>query len=94
MAKTHCAVNHHLRARQRVPQISTRRTQPMLPFPSDVELTPPTQIERFCSFMGLYLTPLGLASLLLPCCWFVALVRIAFPLLPESLEQFRENDHD
>lgn len=29
MAKTHCAVNHHLQARQRVPHISMRRTQPM-----------------------------------------------------------------
>lgn len=66
----------------------------MLPFPSDIELPPPTQIEQFCSFVGLYLTLLGLASLLLPCSWFVALVRIACPFLPESLEQFRENDHD
>ena len=60
MAKTHCAVNHHLRARQRVPHISTRRMQPMLPFPSDVELPPPTQFEQFCSFLGLYLMLLGL----------------------------------
>jgi len=66
----------------------------MLPFPSDVELPPPTQIEQFCSFVGLYLTLLGLASLLLPRSWFAALVRIALPFLPESLEQFRENDHD
>ena len=94
MAETHCAVNHHLRARQRVPQISTRRTQPMLQFPSDVKLPTPTQIEQFCSFLGLYLMLLGLASLLLPRSWFVALVRIAFPFLPESLAQFRENDHD
>jgi len=66
----------------------------MLPFPSDVELTPPTQIEQFCSFLGLCPSLLGLASLLLPRSWFVALVRIAFPFLPESLKQFRENDHD
>jgi hypothetical protein len=66
----------------------------MLPFPSDVELTPPTQIEQFCSFVGLYLSLLGLASLLLPRSWFVTLVRIAFPFLPESLEQFRENNND
>ena len=94
MAKTHCAVIHGSRARLRVPQISTRRTQRMLPFPSDVELPPPTQIEQFCSFLGLYLMLLGLASLLLPRSWFVALVRIAFPFPPESLEQFRENHHD
>ncbi len=66
----------------------------MLPFPSDVELPPPTQIEQFCSFLGLYLMLLGLASLLLPRSWFVSQVRIAFPFLPESLAQFRENDHD
>lgn len=66
----------------------------MLPFPSDVELPHPTQVEQFCGFVGLYLTLLGLASLLLPCSWFVALVRIACPFLPESLEQFRKNDHD
>ncbi len=66
----------------------------MLQFPSDVKLPTPTQIEQFCSFLGLYLMLLGLASLLLPRSWFVALVRIAFPFLPESLAQFRENDHD
>jgi hypothetical protein len=66
----------------------------MLPFPSDVELPPATQIEQFCSFLGIYLMLLGLASLLLPRSWFVALVRIAFPFPPESLEQFRENHHD
>jgi hypothetical protein len=65
----------------------------MLLFPSDVELPFPTQIEQFCTF-GLYLTLLGLASLLLPRSWFLALVRIAFPFLPESLEQVRENNHD
>jgi hypothetical protein len=44
--------------------------------------------------VGLYLTLLGLAALLLPRSWFLALVRIPFPFLPESLEQFRENNHD
>jgi hypothetical protein len=55
----------------------------MLPSPSDIEVSPPAQImlQR-------------LASLLLPRSWFVALLKTAFPFLPKSLEQFRENDHD
>jgi len=64
----------------------------MLLFPSDVELLPPTQIEQFSSFLGLHLMLPG--SLLLPRSWFAAPVRIAFPFLPESLEQLRENEHD
>jgi hypothetical protein len=63
----------------------------MLPFPSDVELPPPTQFEQFCSFLALYFVLLGLTSLLLPRRWFTALFRIAFPFLPERLE---DNDHD
>ena len=89
MAKTHCAVTHSSRARQRVPHISMRRTKPMLPFSSDVELLLPTQIEQCCSFLGLYLMLLRLASLLLPRSCFAALMRTALPFLPESLQQFR-----
>ena len=66
----------------------------MLPFPSDLELPPPTQFEQFCSFLTLYFVLLGLASLLLPRSWFVALMRTAFPFLPENSEQFREDNHD
>jgi hypothetical protein len=66
----------------------------MLPFPSDLELPPPTQFEQFCSVLALYLLLLALCSLLLPRPWFVTLMRTAFPFLPESVEQFRENDHD
>ena len=66
----------------------------MLLFPSDVEPPPPTQIEQFCSFLGLYLVLMGLASLLLPRTWFVALLKIAFRFLPEDFDRFRENDHD
>lgn len=66
----------------------------MLPFPSDLELPPPTQFEQFCSFLALYFVLLGLASLLLPRPSFVALMKIAFPFLPESLEHVREDDHD
>jgi len=64
----------------------------MLPFPSDVELLLPTQFEQFSSFLALYLTLLGYASLLLPHLWFLELLRIAFPFLPASLEHFREAD--
>ncbi len=63
----------------------------MLPFPSGIELPAPTQFEQFWSFLTLYFILLGLTSLLLPPHWFVALVRIAFPFLPERLE---DNDHD
>ena len=66
----------------------------MLPFPSDLELPPPTHFEQFCSFLALYFVLLGLASLLLPRPWFVALMKIAFPFLPENPERFREHDHD
>jgi hypothetical protein len=63
----------------------------MLPLPSEVELPPPTQFEQFCSFLALYLVLLGLTSFLLPRQWFVALMKIAFPFLPETLP---EDNHD
>ena len=66
----------------------------MLPSPSDLELPAPTQFEQFCSFLALYFVLLSLASLLLPRPWFVVVMKIAFPFLPESLEEFREDDHD
>jgi len=90
VAKTHCAVNHQFGARLRVPHIS-RRTQPMLPFPSDIELPSPTRFEQVASFLAAYLMILGWTSLLLPRAWFVALMKIAFPFLPETLQ---ENNHD
>ena len=66
----------------------------MLQLPSDVELPPPTHLEQFCSFLAAYLMVLVWAALLLPRSWFVPLLRIAFPFLHESLEQFRGDDHD
>ena len=63
----------------------------MLPFPSDVELPPPTQFEQFSSFLALYLVLLGLSSLLLPRSWFLELMKIAFPFLPERVQ---EDNHD
>lgn len=82
MAKTHCAVDHHFRARLRVPHIPLRSTQPTPPLLSDIELLAATLIEQFCSFLALYLMLLG------------ALFKIAFPFLPESIGKFQENDHD
>lgn len=66
----------------------------MLLLPSDVKLPPPTQIERFCSFLALYLVLLGLASLLLPRTCLLSLLKTAFPFLPDDLNRFREDDHD
>jgi hypothetical protein len=66
----------------------------MLLFPSGVELPAPTQIEQFCSFLALYLGLLGLASLLLPRICLLSLLKIAFPLLPDDLDQCREDDRD
>jgi hypothetical protein len=64
------------------------------PFPFDLpgtELPPPTHFEQVYGLVVLYLFLLALISLLLPRPWFVALFKIAFPFLPEHLE---ENDHD
>jgi len=40
-----------------------------------------------CGFAVLYLFVLTLLSFLLPRRWFVALFRIAFPFMPEKLEE-------
>lgn len=66
MAKTHCAVNLHLRARQRVPHIATRRPQPMRSFPFELELPPLTRIGQSSGVLAFYLMLLDFASLLLP----------------------------
>ena len=63
----------------------------MLLFPSSVELPSRSQIEQFVSFLAVYLMLLAWASLLLPSPWFMVLVKIAFPFLPETL---RENNDD
>jgi hypothetical protein len=63
----------------------------MFPFPSDVELPPPTQIEQFVSFLAAYLMALAWTSLVLPRPWFMVLMKVAFPFLPET---FPENNHD
>ena len=61
----------------------------MLPTPSNVELPSRTRLEQFCGFLAVYLMVLGWASALLPRSWFMALMKIAFPFLPESLQEGR-----
>jgi hypothetical protein len=69
-----------------------------IPFPLDappgIELPPPTHFDQVCGFLLLYLFLLTLISFLLPRPWFVALFKIAFPFMPDSLEKFEGNDHD
>jgi len=62
-----------------------------LPYPPGIEIPPPTDFEQICGFAVLYLFALTLLSFLLPRQWFVGLFRIAFPLMPETLE---ENDSE
>lgn len=63
----------------------------MLLLPAGVEFPPPTEIEQFLSFFVEYLMVLACTSLLLPRPWFIALMKIAFPFLPENLQ---ENNND
>ena len=58
---------------------------------SNFELQSPTRLQQFCGFLAVYLIVLGRASALLSCSWFMALTKIAFPFLPESLQ---EDNHD
>jgi hypothetical protein len=59
--------------------------------PPGTELPPLTHFEQVCGFAVLYFVLLTLISFLLPRPWFVALFKIAFPFMPESLQ---ENDHE
>jgi len=60
-----------------------------LPYPSGTEVPPPTHFEQVCGFAVMYLFALTLLSFLLPRRWFVAVFRVAFPFMPEKLQ---END--
>jgi hypothetical protein len=60
-------------------------------YPPGTEVRPPTHFNQICGFLVLYLLVLTLISFLLPRPWFVTLFRIAFPFMPEKLQ---ENDHD
>ena len=57
------------------------------PYPPGSEVPPPTHFEQVCGFAVLYLLVLALLSFLLPRPWFVALFKIAFPFMPEKLEE-------
>ena len=58
-----------------------------LPYPLGTEVPQQTHFEQVCGFAVLYLFVLTLLSFLLPRPWFVALFRIAFPFMPEKLEE-------
>lgn len=62
----------------------------MLPFPPYIELPPPNRFEQFCSFLMLYFVLLALTSLLLPETWRETLLKIAFPFLPETFQEGRD----
>lgn len=63
----------------------------MLPTLSNVELRSSTRLKRFCGFMAVYLMVLGWASAFSLRSWFMTLIKIAFPFLPESVQ---EDNHD
>lgn len=67
-----------------------------LPFdpPPGAKFPPLSHFEQVCGFAVLYLVLLTLISFCLPRPWFVALFKIAFPFMPDSLEELEENDHD
>jgi hypothetical protein len=62
-----------------------------IPYPPGTEVPPPSQFDQMCGFAVLYLFVLTLLSFLLPRRCFVALFKIAFPFMPEKLQ---EKDHD
>jgi hypothetical protein len=59
--------------------------------PPGAELPPPTYFEQVCGFAVLYLLVLTLVSFLLPRPWFVGLFKIAFPFMPDRLENRDDN---
>ena len=61
--------------------------QTLLPLPSGDSLPSLTALEQFVSFVA-HLVFLALLSLLLPRSWFIALFKIAFPFMPERVEDF------
>jgi hypothetical protein len=52
----------------------------------------PSQTEQFVSFLVLYAIAVALFSFLLPRPLFCNLFKIAFPFMPERLEDFDEKD--
>lgn len=60
------------------------------PFPPDTAFPPPGPVDGLVAFVAVYLFILGITSLCLPRPWFVAIFRIAFPFMPERLEDFKK----
>jgi hypothetical protein len=60
--------------------------------PSSIEAPGATPFEQVCGFVVLYLVVLALISFLLPRPLFVALFKIAFPFMPDRLEDFDDRD--
>lgn len=63
-----------------------------LEYPPGTEVPPPIQFEQVCGFAVLYLFLLTLIAFLLPRPWFVALFKIAFPFMPDRLEDWNDQD--
>jgi hypothetical protein len=61
--------------------------QTLLPLLSGDSLPPLPALAQFVSFVA-HLVFLALLSLLLPRSWFIALFKIAFPFMPERVEDF------
>jgi hypothetical protein len=61
--------------------------QTLLPLLSGDSLPSLTALEQFVSFVA-HLVSLASLSLLLPRSWFIALFKIAFPFMPERVEDF------
>ncbi len=65
-----------------------------LPFdyPPGTEIPPRNLFEQVGGFAVIYLCLLTLISFLLPRPWFVALFKIAFPFMPDRLEDWNDQD--
>jgi hypothetical protein len=61
--------------------------QTLLPLLSGDSLPCLSALEQFVSFVA-HLVFLASLSLLLPRSWFIALFKIAFPFMPERVEDF------
>ena len=62
--------------------------------PPATELSRPNHFQQTCGFVVAYFFLLTLISFLLPRPWFVALLKIGFPFVPESLKDSEEKNHD
>ena len=62
------------------------------PFPPNTEIPPPGPIDQLFVFIIVYLLALGAVCLCLPRPWLVAILRVAFPFMPERLEDLDDKD--